>query len=88
MMKKPVSTKTFTFEEWRREVDLLTQQKDIEIARLHSALVQILNVGSVETWMDTPNHSLDGFTPEDLIERGEIDRIWRIIHRREAGLSS
>jgi len=85
-MKKAVGTKTFTFEEWRREVDLLTQQKDIEIARLHGALVEILHVTSVDSWMETPNPSLDGFTPEDLVQRGEIDRIWRIIHRREAGV--
>jgi uncharacterized protein (DUF2384 family) len=85
-MKKAAGTKTFTFEEWRREVDLLTQQKDIEIARLHSALVEILHVTSVDSWMETPNPSLDGFTPEDLVQRGEIDRIWRIIHRREAGV--
>lgn len=85
-MKKKEGTKTFTFNEWRLEADLLNTQKDIELARLHSALVQILHVGSVDDWMETPNKSLDGFTPDDLIQRGEIDRIWRIIHRHEAGL--
>lgn len=85
-MKKPVGTKTFTFNEWRHEVDLLSNQKDIELARLQRALVEILHVGSVDSWMETPNKSLDGFTPDDVIQRGEIDRIWRIIHRHEAGL--
>ncbi len=87
-MKKPEGTKTFTFNEWRQEVDLLSTQKDIELTRLHSALVEILHVKSVDRWMETPNKSLDGFTPDDLVERGEIDRIWRIIHRHEAGLPS
>lgn len=33
-------------------------------------------------WLLGPNDALGGFKPLEVIERGEIDRIWRLLHQR------
>jgi hypothetical protein len=36
-------------------------------------------------WLSIPNSVFDGFKPLEIIERGESDRIWRMIYDLEAG---
>jgi hypothetical protein len=40
------------------------------------------------TWLKTPNKTFDGSQPLQVIERGEIDRIWRMIYFLESGSPS
>jgi hypothetical protein len=42
----------------------------------------------VGLWLDTPNEAFSGLKPLDLIERGEIDRLWRMIFEGESGALS
>ena len=39
----------------------------------------------VGEWIKTSNEAFDGSTPLQVIERGEVDRIWRMIYRLETG---
>jgi hypothetical protein len=39
----------------------------------------------IGTWLDTPNPAFDGLKPVEVIERGEIDRIWRMVHEVGSG---
>jgi hypothetical protein len=39
----------------------------------------------VGPWLDTPNDAFSGLKPLDLIERGEMDRLWRMIFEVESG---
>ena len=39
----------------------------------------------VGRWMKTANPAFDGSTPMQVIERGEIDRIWRMLYDVESG---
>ena len=39
-------------------------------------------------WLKTPNDGFDGSTPIQVIERGEIGRIWRTVHLLESGAFS
>jgi len=34
----------------------------------------------VKEWLETPNEAFEGSTPLQVIERGESDRIWRMIY--------
>jgi hypothetical protein len=54
-----------------------------EIQRLQQALARVMNVEFVRPWLRTPNPAFNDLRPIELIERGEIDRIWRMIRMLE-----
>lgn len=69
-----------------KELSDSTRQRLTEIQRLQLALVRVMQADFVGTWLQTPNPAFDGFKPIEIVERGEIDRLWRMIHRLEAGI--
>jgi DNA-binding transcriptional regulator YdaS (Cro superfamily) len=60
-------------------------QRVTEIERLCDALGKVVKPDSIGRWLQTPNDAFDGSTPLQVIERGEVDRLWRMIHRLESG---
>lgn len=68
--------------------DALDDRKVAEIVRLLDALTQVVQPGSIRTWLGGPNPAFDGLKPVEVIERGEIDRIWRMIFYLESGVPS
>jgi hypothetical protein len=56
-----------------------------ELVRLFDALSDLMETRYVGEWLKTPNDAFDGSTPLQVIERGEGDRIWRMIYRLETG---
>src|SRR5438128_5987270 len=64
-----------------------TRKRLTEIQRLQLALARVMKSEFVGPWLQTPNPAFGGFKPLEVIERGEIDRLWRMIHRLEAGLT-
>ena len=56
-----------------------------ESERLCQALMKIMKADNVGEWLDTPNEAFSGLKPLDLIERGEVDRLWRMIFEVESG---
>jgi hypothetical protein len=43
---------------------------------------------AISSWLDTPNEAFDGLKPLEVIERGEIDRLWNMIFYLESGVGS
>ncbi len=74
--------------DWEAGKDLSdsTRQRLTEIQRLQLALARVMKADFVGTWLQTPNPAFEGFKPIEIVEAGEIDRLWRMIHRLEAGL--
>lgn len=72
--------------EWEsgKEQSDSSRQRLTEILRLQRALLNVIPAEQIGTWLLLPNDSLDGFKPLEVIERGEIDRIWRLLHIRDA----
>ena len=62
-------------------------QKLAETERLRAALAAIVG-NKLGDWMRTPNQAFDGQTPIQIIERGESDRLWRMIFQINAGVAS
>ena len=60
-------------------------QRVTEIERLCDALGKVVKPESIGRWLQTPNDAFDGSTPLQVIERGEVDRLWRMIYRLESG---
>ena len=39
----------------------------------------------IGTWLETPLDALGGQKPLEAIERGELDRVWRLLFTVESG---
>ena len=56
-----------------------------EIARLFAALSEVVDSAVLGPWFVTPNDALGGLKPIEIIERGEIDRLWELAWRLQSG---
>jgi DNA-binding transcriptional regulator YiaG len=61
-------------------------QRVREVSRLQRALAGVMQEDYVGTWLNLPNDAFDGLKPIECIERGEIDRLWRMIYQLESGV--
>jgi DNA-binding transcriptional regulator YiaG len=59
-----------------------------EIKRLYNGLSGVMKKDYIAVWLSIPNQVFDGFKPLEIIERGESDRIWKMIYDLEAGEAS
>jgi hypothetical protein len=57
----------------------------VEMDRLLDGLVRVMEPSEVGRWLKQPNTAFDGSTPLQVVERGEIDRIWRMLYDLESG---
>lgn len=60
----------------------------LEIERFRSRLAQVVKPDSIPDWLDTPNEAFGGLKPVEVIERGEIDRLWNMIFYLESGVAT
>ncbi len=76
----------------RREHDALlggtSRQRMTKLERLPQGLATVIEPEFIGEWLQASNESFDGLKPLDVIERGQIDRLWRMIHLLESGISS
>jgi DNA-binding transcriptional regulator YiaG len=63
-----------------------SRQRMQEMSRLHAALATVMKADFIGTWLTTPVEAFDGLKPLEVIERGEIDRLWRMIYQLESGI--
>jgi hypothetical protein len=56
-----------------------------ELNRLFDALSDLMESSDVGSWLKEPNGAFSDSTPLQVIERGETDQIWRMIHHLETG---
>lgn len=68
--------------EWEsgKEQSDSSRQRLTEIHRLRQSLLDVIPAEEVGTWLLAPNDALNGFKPLEVIERGEIDRIWKLLY--------
>jgi DNA-binding transcriptional regulator YiaG len=62
-------------------------QRIKEVTRLFDALADIIKGSVIGEWLQRPNRRFDGSTPLQVIERGETDRLWRMIWQLREGNS-
>ena len=68
-----------------RPISPVLQKSLRESDRLCQALMRIIKAANVGDWLDAPNEAFFGLKPLDLIERGEVDRLWRMIFEVQSG---
>jgi DNA-binding transcriptional regulator YiaG len=59
-----------------------------EIERFQTRLAEVVKPESIPNWLETPNQAFAGLKPLEVIERGEIDRLWTMIYYLESGVPS
>jgi hypothetical protein len=62
-----------------------TEKRLAEIQRLFTALAKVVKPKAIGPWLETPHRAFARATPAQLIERGESDRLWRMIYELESG---
>jgi DNA-binding transcriptional regulator YiaG len=62
-----------------------TQRRLTEMKRLFESLEKLVARDAIGPWMKESNPAFDGSTPLQVIERGENDRIWRMIYELQSG---
>ena len=65
-----------------------SRQRMVELKRLQEALAEVVEPDYVGEWLQAPNDAFEGLKPLEVIERGETDRIWRMIYVLESGVPS
>ena len=53
--------------------------------RLLDDLARVMPSAQVDQWLKSPNSAFAGSTPLQLVERGELDRVWRMLYDLESG---
>ena len=56
-----------------------------EMDRLLDALSRLMKPRQVGRWLKEPNTAFEGSSPAQLIERGQSDRLWRMLYHLESG---
>jgi DNA-binding transcriptional regulator YiaG len=76
--------------DWEAGQSLSSQsrQRMIELKRLQEALSKVIEPTYVGAWLQAPNDAFEGLKPLEVIERGETDRIWRMLYLLESGTPS
>ena len=49
--------------------------------RLVDSLREVVDPDSLGAWFKTPNEIFDGLKPIEVVERGEMDRLWELVYR-------
>ncbi len=59
-----------------------------EMERFQQRLAEVINAGAIPEWLEKPNSAFGDLKPLEVIERGEIDRLWNMIFYLESGVAS
>lgn len=57
----------------------------VEMDRLLDGLSRVMKPEQVGHWLKSPNSAFEGSTPLQVVERGEMDRIWHMLYDLESG---
>ena len=57
-----------------------------EIYRLVEALGEVVKPRELGAWFQTPNDAFGALKPLEVIERGDVHRVWEMIYRLRSGM--
>ncbi len=80
-----VSTKTASTLRSGKTPSPQVARRSKELNRLLDALAEIVKSDIVAEWLETPCEVLYGLKPLEVIERGEVDRIWQMVYALRSG---
>jgi len=81
-----VSVRTIADVESKQRESEKLRRKYVEVERLCDGLSEVVDPASLGDWLKTPNDAFDGSKPLEVIERGEIGRLWEMLYRLRSGM--
>ena len=63
-------------------------QRRLQLNRLASELAVSMERTFIRTWLTSPLEELDGLSPLEAMDRGENDRVWRLVFFLGSGIPS
>lgn len=82
------STRAVADWESGKPMDARARRRIIEIERLLKALGELMPADQVGHWLRQRNEAFQGHSPLQLIEDGELDRLWQMIHQIDANVAN
>jgi transcriptional regulator with XRE-family HTH domain len=82
-----VSVRTIAAAELNKSDVAKLKRPYAEVGRLYRALSDLIDEEAIGPWFATPNDAFGGLKPMEVIERGEIDRLWNMVHRLQSGMA-
>ena len=59
-----------------------------QTAKIQMALAEVMEPASIGPWLRQPNSAFQRLKPLEVIERGEVHHIWRMIFYLQSGVPS
>ena len=81
----PMSTRNLASIEGGKQASPTILRRLEELRRVINALSEVMKREAIGSWLKQPNDAFDGLKPIEVIERGEIDRIWSMIFLLRSG---
>lgn len=82
----PISVRHLASIEGGQEPTETVQRRLTELRRVVEALSEVIQKDAIGPWLNQPNDAFDGLKPVEVIERGEVDRIWQMIYYLRSGV--
>lgn len=76
----PISTRSLASIEGGKPPSTNVVRQLHELRRVVDALGDVIQKDAIAPWLEKPNSAFDGLKPIEVIERGEVDRIWQMIY--------
>jgi len=64
------------------------QRAIVSVERLLRALTEVIRREAIAAWLEQPNQGFGDLKPLEVVERGEADRLWRMIYFVGSGTAS
>lgn len=68
-----------------KEISESAVRRLTELDRLFSRLSEVIKAEFIPRWLEIPNDAFNHLSPLEVIERGEMDRIWQAVYYLESG---
>jgi DNA-binding XRE family transcriptional regulator len=84
----PLSVRSVAQLEAGGTISAATARRLTELERLAGALAAVIHPAMLGQWLTAPNSAFGGLKPLEVIERGEVDRLWVMAYHLESGVAS
>lgn len=81
-----VSVRTIAEVESKHQKVEKLRRNYVEVKRLCDALAEVIDSSQLGGWFNLPNQVFAGLKPLEVIERGQIDRLWEMYYRLRSGI--
>jgi hypothetical protein len=82
----PISTRNLANIEAGKTPSATVLRQFKELRRVIDALGEVIQKDAIGPWLEQPNEVFGGLKPVEVIERGEVDRIWQMIYYLRSGV--